>query len=352
MSRTKAAAAPATLRQGAQAAGVSTPTASRVLNGVPGKAGEETVARVREAADRLAYRPLAAARDLRRGRGDLVALLAPNLANPTMAALAAAIEAALRQIGTGIVLFDTHDDAVRQDEAIAAARALRPRATVFLGVVASPGLPVALGGQDRPVFILRRPPGARAAPFIGMDDHMAGQRVAEALREAGCRRLAAIHGPLYSSATSARLDGFRAAAGRALMAKDVLAGAGRDHLEIGAAAARALLRRGAPPDGVMCTSDLIAFAAHRVLAEAGCRLPALWGFDGGPLNAWVAPWLSSVVLPYAGIGAELRRWLEEDTLPEGGAILPFELQPARDASPCGAAAGRRYPSPTPRDEES
>jgi LacI family transcriptional regulator len=89
-----AAAGPATLREVAAAAGVSTATASRVLNGIPGKATEQTVRRVREVAARLAYRPLAAARELRRGVAELVVLLAPNLANPTMATLAAAIETA------------------------------------------------------------------------------------------------------------------------------------------------------------------------------------------------------------------------------------------------------------------
>jgi DNA-binding LacI/PurR family transcriptional regulator len=49
MSRTKGvpAGGTVTLRQVAEAAGVSTATASRVLNGVPGKANAETVARVR-----------------------------------------------------------------------------------------------------------------------------------------------------------------------------------------------------------------------------------------------------------------------------------------------------------------
>jgi DNA-binding LacI/PurR family transcriptional regulator len=55
----------ATLRDVAEAAGVSVATASRVLNGITGKATAETVARVQQAAMRLAYRPLAAARDLR-----------------------------------------------------------------------------------------------------------------------------------------------------------------------------------------------------------------------------------------------------------------------------------------------
>jgi len=117
----------ATLRRVAEAAGVSVATASRVLNNIPGKATPETVRRVQAAAEQPTYRPLAAARRLRRGVAEMVALLAPNLANPTMAGMAAAIETALRPEGIGVVISDTHDQAALQDEALAATRAMRPR---------------------------------------------------------------------------------------------------------------------------------------------------------------------------------------------------------------------------------
>jgi LacI family transcriptional regulator len=315
--------APATLRHVAEAAGVSIATASRVLNGIGGKAAPETVARVQHAAAALAYRPLAAARDLRTGQSGLVAVLAPNLANPTMAAIAASIESALREDGLGIVLCDTHDAPAPQDLAIAEMRALRPRALVLLGAVASPGLDALRASGERLAFVARPCPGAPDAPFIGIDDRAAGAAVAARLLLEGARRLAVIHGPLFSAATAARLAGFRAAAGAALQPGDVLTGPGLDHLAIGAAAAERLLRRAALPDGLMCTSDLIAYAAHGVLAGAARgALPRIWGFDGGPLNAWLAPWLHSVALPYAAFGAAVRAWLAGEA---EGAVLPFRL---------------------------
>lgn len=335
MSRTKreSQGGPATLREVAAAAGVSTATASRVLNGIAGKATAETVKRVRDVAARLAYRPLAAARELRRGVAELVVLLAPNLANPTMATLAAAIETALRPEGIGVVLCDTHDEVALQDDALDATRALRPRATVLLGAVASPALARQQSEGERLLFVGRRSPHAPRGPFIGIDDHAAGRAVAEALRAAGCRCLGVVHGPLFSSATADRVAGFRAAAGRALAAADLLGGEGLDHLQTGEAAALLWRRRGGVPDGIMCTSDLIALSAHRVLAGAGLAAPpAIWGFDGSPLNRWVAPWLSSVVLPYAEIGAAVRDWVVGDAMAAGGAILPFRLEAAPTAA--------------------
>lgn len=332
MSRTKLPErqAGATLRRVAEAAGVSVATASRVLNNIPGKATPETVRRVQQAAEHLAYRPLAAARELRRGVAEMVALLAPNLANPTMAGMAAAIETALRPEGIGVVLSDTHDQAVLQDEALAATRAMRPRATVLLGAVASPGLAACRRAGERLLFVARRCPGDAAgdaaAPFIGIDDRAAGAAVARALREAGCRRLGVVHGPMFSSATADRVAGFVAAAGPLLAPADVRGGSGLDHFRIGAQAASAWLERGAVPDGLMCTSDLIALAARRVLSDARAALPVIWGFDGGPLNPWIAPWLSSVALPYGAIGLAVREWVTDAQGSRSGTILPFALQ--------------------------
>ncbi len=328
MSRTKLpeTQAGASLKRVADAAGVSVATASRVLNNIPGKATPETVRRVQQAAERLAYRPLAAARELRRGVAEMVALLAPNLANPTMAGMAAAIETALRPEGIGVVLSDTHDQAALQDEALAATRAMRPRATVLLGAVASPGLAACRRAGEHLLFVARRCPGDAAAPFIGIDDRAAGAAVARALREVGCRRLGVAHGPMFSSATADRVAGFTAAAGRFLAPGDVRGGSGLDHFRIGAQAASAWLERRAVPDGLMCTSDLIALAARRVLSDGHAALPVIWGFDGGPLNPWIAPWLSSVALPYEAIGLAVRDWVTDAEGGRSGTILPFSLQ--------------------------
>src|SRR6185295_14136328 len=61
------------IRDVAAAAGVSITTVSDALNG-KGRLPDETRSRVREVADRLGYRPSAAARTLRTGRSGLIGL--------------------------------------------------------------------------------------------------------------------------------------------------------------------------------------------------------------------------------------------------------------------------------------
>ncbi|MFM8678537.1 MAG: substrate-binding domain-containing protein, partial [Alphaproteobacteria bacterium] len=90
----------------------------------------------------------------------------------------------------------------------------------------------------------------------------------------------------------------------------ILSGRGDDHLRIGYEAMGRLLALDRRPDGLFCTSDLIAFGAHRRALEAGVETPrdlVIVGFDDSPLNDWVAPWLTSVRVPYDSFGPAIAR---------------------------------------------
>ena len=82
----------------AKRAGVSIATVSRIVNGKTGKASQETIARVKATIAEVGYRPTGAGQALRRGQSRLVAVLAANLANPTMAAIAAFASASEKKV--------------------------------------------------------------------------------------------------------------------------------------------------------------------------------------------------------------------------------------------------------------
>lgn len=309
-------------------AGVSIATVSRVVNGVRNKASPATIARVQEAVDALAYRPASAGRALRERRSRLVAVLAPNLANPAMAAIAASIERALRPHGLVMVACDTRDDPDIQDEYLAEMRAHRVRATVLLGAVRSRRL-----FDEAPLlFVGRRHPG-RSAPFIGIDNRQAGIDAARFFIDRGIRVMGMLHGAATSSATAERVEGFRthlADQGHPLPPDRILTLPGREHTEIGLLGAPGLLTREPGRVGVFCSSDLIAYGAHRALLALGLRVPqdvTLLGFDDNPLNDWLAPWLSSIQVPFAAFGAAVAAAIER--LGNGDAvedtILPHRL---------------------------
>jgi LacI family transcriptional regulator len=293
----------ATITEVAGRAGVSIATVSRVMNGVARRATAETQARVWEAVGALGYRPQGAGQTLRQRQSRLVAVLASNLANPTMAAIAAGIETSLREAGLVMVLCDTRDRAELQDEYLLEMRAQAVRATVLLGAVSSPGLTRLAESGDPLLFVTREGP---APAFIGIDDHRAGADVAAFMLARHIAAPAAVHGSLASSATAARIAGFtQALAAAHAPIGPVVTLPGAEHIAIGYRMAEAALAQAPGKRGIFCASDLIAYGAHRRLAECGLHVPAdvlLVGFDDNPLNDWIAPWLSSVGVPYDRFG--------------------------------------------------
>ncbi|MCZ8373787.1 MAG: LacI family DNA-binding transcriptional regulator [Beijerinckiaceae bacterium] len=295
------------IKEVAALAGVSIATVSRVVNGVANKASDETVERVRKAIATLDYRPTSAGRDLRRRTSRLVAVLAANLANPAMTAIAASAEAALRENGLVMVLCDTHDQPELQDEYIREMLAQQARAIVLLGAVDSFMLRRAQESSIPLVFVNRRAPDGPMRGFIGIDNQRAGEDVARWALARGLQNAVLIHAPTASSATRERVQGILAgfaAAGTPLGTSRVLAPQAPDHLRIGRDAALDLIRGCDRPDLVICTSDLIAFGVARAWREAlpGQQAPRLIGFDDSPMNEWLAPNLNSVRIPYEAYG--------------------------------------------------
>lgn len=300
-------AGPPSLAVVAAAAGVSAATVSRIVNGDLGRASLETVERVRRIVLELGYRPNHAGRSLRRRESQIVAMLAPNLDNPAMAAIAASTENALRDAGYVMILCDTHDRAELQDEYLDAMRAQTARGYVLVSAVPSPGLQAAMNRDEPLVFVNRRNP-LGAGAFVGIDNTKAGSDAAAHFLAEGITDLAVIYPRAPSSTIAERVDGFLEACAQHGLARSAIreaTGEGATHLEIGYAAMLKLVTEGGWPAGLLCPSDLMAYAAYRLAKEQGLAIPRdcrIIGIDDNIFNAWIAPWLTSVSIPYREFG--------------------------------------------------
>lgn len=289
-------------------AGVSIATVSRIVNGVPNRASPETMARVREVIEELGFRPASVGRALRTNQNRAVALIAANMANPAMAAIAASVENALRDTGYVMILCDSHDRADLQDEYLLEMRAHMVRGFILLGAVNSPVLDSFRAAGENLLFVNRQDPSSAKCSFVGIDNEEAAGEVADFFIARGILDPVVIHGPMGSSATHQRVAAFVARLTEANNGTPppVFSGEGIDHLEIGRAGGRyALDLSGGSVRGMFCLSDLIAYGAARALREAGRSMPrdcTIVGFDDNPLNDWVAPWLTSVRVPYNRFG--------------------------------------------------
>ncbi len=321
----------------AEKAGVSTATVSRIMNGQLDKASATTVALVQSVVADLGYRPTGAGRTLRSGRSRLVVVLAANMANPAMSAIAASTEIALRNAGYVMVLCDTHENPALQDEYLLEMQAQYAHGWVLLGAVDSPVLRSLSASGERIVFVNRHAPvtvqaDIAAQTFVGIDDFAAGGEVARWMARQDCSNIGLIHAKLESSATAGRIAGFKHALQQLhikLPKTNMLTASGFEHLEIGYRCMQKLLTRPKSKNdllSVFCTSDLIAYGAQRCCAEHGLKTGQdilLVGFDDGPLNPWLAPWLNSVRVPYALYGQAIAEALEASE--PSSWILPHQL---------------------------
>jgi len=303
----------ASIKTVAERAGVSIATVSRVMNSVSNKASQDTIERVRQAAKDLGYRPIGAGGALRRGKSRLVAVLASNLSNPSMTAVAAAAEVALRNAGYVMVLCDTHDDPKLQDEYLLEMKAQYACGLILLGAVDSPVLQDFVTAGEPLVFVSRRNPFGNGR-YVGIDNAVAGNEVARWFAKQNITPLALIHGSPASSATADRIAGFKsglAANGISLPDHMVFGSATLGHLQLGYEGIERIMRDGGRPDGLFCTSDLIAYGAHRWLSEQNIEVNAMSivGFDDSPMNQWLAPWLHTVRVPYSKYGNAIVRVL-------------------------------------------
>ncbi len=324
--------APVSLAAVAAEAGVSVSTVSRIVNGEIGRASPSTIERVRAVVDALGYRPNHVGRSLRSRESRIVATLAPNLDNPAMAATAASVEAALRAAGYVMILCDTHDRPDLQDEYLHAMRAQFARGFVLVSAVKSPELTIAVERGEPIVFVSRRSPVGRGA-FVGIDNRRAGADCADHFWSLGLREPAILHPTVVSGPIRDRIDGLTDRLVELGTPRERITrtdAPGQNHLESGYAAARKLVAASGWPRALLCPSDLMAYGAYRLAVEQGVRIPEdcrIVGIDDNELNDWIAPWLTSVHIPYRDFGARVVEQLEALW---GGAepredLLPHEI---------------------------
>ncbi len=300
---------PATLRQVAEAAGVSIPTASRVLSGraAEGRIPEATAERVRAAAAKLGYRPNVLARSLRTRRTRTLGLVVTELANPFYATIAGAVEAAASASGYTLIIAASGEDPARALEYL---RELPSRPADGLIVAPAPGSEVEaalieLAGAGFPLVTVDRLLPGLDCDRVVTDSRGAAAGLVAALTAMGCRRLAMAGGPDGVWTARERSAGFREGLDRAgLPFSEHLFRSGEFSVEQGRAAAEVFLASPQPPDGIVAANNRILAGVLETLAARGesARNVAVAGFDGVPYAPFLGRPIAVAEQPEAEIG--------------------------------------------------
>ena len=294
----------ATIRDVAALAGVSVGTASKALNG-RGSLRADTIARVRQAADQLDFRPNPAARSLHAGRTYTVGMITTDTIGRFSIPLMIGAEDTLGAGEMSVLLCDARDDPIREQHHLRTLLGRRVDGIIVTGrragtrppLAATAGVPVvyaflASSSPDDCSVVPDEPGGARLAI-----DH---------LLTVGRRRIAVVTGPEHhhsarvrATATTERL----AEHGLELVTPPLH---GEWSESWGRQAVGLLLSQQVGFDAVVCGSDQIARGAADTLREAGRRVPqdvALAGFDNWDVIALASrPPLTSIDMDLEGLG--------------------------------------------------
>jgi LacI family transcriptional regulator len=326
-----------TIREVADAAGVSTATVSRALSGVQ-TVDPELVARVRQSAESLGYRANRVARALRRQSTQTVGLVIPDITNEFFPAVVQAVEKELRRGGLSLLLCDAGNDAAVESELV---RNLFDHQ--IDGLLISPcdltaSRPaIELAASRVPVLQIDQRAVA-TVPYVGVDQADAMRQIIEHLRDQGCRSFAYIGPGPQVPAAQERLDAF------AEQTRAVDPGAakrtylGDASVPWGHEAATKILASGSRPDAIVCGSDQGAVGALQALREHGVSVPgdiALTGFDDTVLALACDPALTSVKQPLEELGTQAVQELTaaiEQHLPQPRSVMLKAALIIRDSS--------------------
>ncbi len=309
----------------AAAAGVSTATVSRALNG--GVVSQRARERVLRAVKNLGYRPNTLARGLVTGRTGVVGVLIPDIAGPLYATMARGIEDVLHANGRSFMLMTGNRN--ETDEGAAIELMLERQVDAFIligsGLQHEPLEQLLRGGP--PVILMEREGTAENFATIRLANADGARLATEYLIERGHQRIAHVAG--IRRAGMRRLQGYHAALDAAgLDAGPILQGDFTE--ESGLAAAEALLREAAVT-AVFCANDRMALGLYHGLRARRVRVPddiSVIGFDDLPWGAYLDPPLTTVRQSAREMGRLAARFalagLRGERVPVG-AVVPAEL---------------------------
>jgi LacI family transcriptional regulator, galactose operon repressor len=270
----------------ARAAGVSVSTVSRVMR-EHADVGAATRAHVREAIDRLGYRPSPIARALVSGQSRLVTLLVSDITNPFYPQLAKSVEQEAKQAGYAVVICNTEDRTAETRRYVE--RLLRQglEGVIHASVARDEQVLLSLMADDRRVVFTNRRPAQSAVSYVVSDNEGGAVELTRHLLSLGHRRIGFITGPRWARNAMERLKGFRHAMKEVANAQSFVA-EGTFSVESGRLAVLEWMKAPDVPTAMIAVNDSVALGALGALADGRLRVPedvALAGFDGTQLSA-------------------------------------------------------------------
>jgi len=289
-----------TIRDVAAAAGVSTATVSKFVNGAQRfSAGvEATIAQV--IAD-LGYRSNPLAASMITGRTRSIGLSLLDLANPHFASVVKGANRVAQQHGYNLLLVDTDENPDRERPLL---EALSRRVDGMFVISRIPESEMDWMMELGKPMVFFGHLAQHDIPWVAGDDRRGACMLARHLVAQGHRKIA------YLGFSKSRRDDERLAAIRECLSTHGLPlavhDAGAPSAQEGARVCSAIMLGADHPDALICYNDLMALGFMKAAQTLGFRLPddiSVAGFDNIQFGAYTSPPLTTVDLQSERLGA-------------------------------------------------
>jgi LacI family transcriptional regulator len=299
-----------TIREVAQAAGVSAQTVSRVLNDRP-DVSVETRERIRAIISELGYSPNVLARSLIQGRSHTIGVVGYGLTYYGPARVLTGIERRANDLGYSLLLSLLREPENDPGEDVLEGLLSRQVDGIIWAVPEIGSnrdwLAEQVNRLSIPVVLINMHP--RPGLAVAAVDNCEGGRLAtKHLLEQGYRRIGIITGPTSWWESRQREQGWREAMQDAgITGLDALNVAGDWYPSSGESGMEDLLRRAPGLEAVFACNDPMAAGALQAARRLGRRIPedlAIVGFDDVPEAPYYCPALTTVRQPLAELGGQ------------------------------------------------
>jgi len=298
-----------TLDKVARAAGVSSSTVSRIINGTANvsAAKRENVLKVMS---QLNYQPNVLARGLASGRTMGIGVLTQDISSPFYGSTLRGIESALQGTGYHPIFISGHWHLQEELEAIDFLLSRKVDAMVVLGG-GVPDLRLQEVAHRLPMVVLGRSVPGLEHQCLRLDNFAGAFDATRHLLELGHRHIAHIAGQPSHRDAQDRLEGYKAAlrAAHIPFVPDLVQ-TGDFYEAAGFLATTRLVEGRTMFSAIFTANDQMAYGARLALHRKGLRVPediSLVGFDDLPSSMYTTPPLTTVQQPVEEMGRAAAR---------------------------------------------
>lgn len=312
----------------ARMAGVSSATVSRVINGTA-KVDGEKAKRVEEAIRETGFKPNEIARSLYRKSSRLIGYIIPSILNIFLSEIGRAVEDEAFHSGYKMLLCNSDDSPEKEAAYIKMLTGMNADGLII--AASNENLDDEIRDCPIPIVVLDKNAGTRYTASVQSDNYTGGRIAAEHLLHCGCRKLVLMRGPQQYTSSQQRFLGYVDVCNE--YGIQPLFVNSRYSYDEGIRSSAELLERYPETDGIIASSDMVAFALYKVLSVHGRRIPddvMIVGYDNVWLSRLMIPALTTVAQPIEDIGRLAVRLIieqtERHTIVKKENILPVSLK--------------------------